>query len=118
MVHLTYMAPNQEFGLRIAAEGRDLLRRGFFIGLFDVLEMPQSGDALPFQLRQLQQYAALLLPGLRCQCRTNGRSMLLAVQPWPCCSMFARIPPPAHLEEELLRDPWTLTLDDVSPPTP
>ena len=94
--HLMFDAPNQEFGLRIGAEGRDWLRRGFFSGLFDALERPQSGDAMSSQLRQVQQYAALLPPVLRCQCRKNGRLMPLAVQHWPCCSMFTRIPPPAH----------------------
>ena len=72
-------APNQVLGLCIDAEGRDWLRRAVFIGLFDALERPQSGDALKSQLRQLQQYAALLPPGLRCQCRSNERSMRLAV---------------------------------------
>ena len=112
------VAPNQEFGLQIDAEGRDWLRRAHFIGLFDALERPQTGDEMVFQLRQVQQYAAMLPLGLRCQCRTNGRSMPLAVQHWPCCPMFARIPPPAHLGEGPLRDPWTLSLDDVAPASP
>ena len=96
--HLTGVVSNQEFGLRIDGEARDWLRRGFFTGLFDALERPQSGDALKFQLRQLQQYAAMLPPGLRCLCRSNGRSMPLAVQHWPCCPMFALLPPPCGLE--------------------
>ena len=69
------------------------------------------------QLRQVQQYAALLPLGLRCQCRTNARSMPLAVQHWPCCPMFARLPPPADLGEESLHDPWDLSIDDIAPPT-
>ncbi len=113
-----FVAPNQEFGLRIDAEGRDWLRRGFFSGLFDALERPQSGDAMSSQLRQVQQYAALLPLGLRCQCRTNGRSMPLAVQHWPCCPMFARLAQPADPREGPLRDPWVLSIDDVAPPSP
>ncbi len=111
------MVRNQELGLRIDGEARDWLDRGFFSGLSTPLERPQSGDALTFQLRQVQQYAALLPPGLRCQCRSNGRSMPLAMQHWPCCPMFARLPPPADLGEESLDDPWDLSIDDIAPPT-
>ena len=115
--HLTGVVSNQEFGLRIDGEARHWLRRGFFSGLFDALERPVSGDALTFQLRQVQQYAAILPPGLRCQCRSNGRSMPLAMQHWPCCPMFGRLPAPADPREEALHDPWVLSIDDVAPPT-
>ena len=113
--HLTGGASNQVFGLRIDAEGRDWLRRGFFSGLFNALERPVSGEALTWQLRQVQQYAALLPLGLRCQCRTNGRLMPLAVQHWPCCPMFARLPAPADSREEGTYDPWDLSLEYVAP---
>ena len=116
MNELTEVVGNQVFGLHLDGLGRDWLRRGFFSGLFDALERPQ-GDALTLQLRQVQQYAALLPPGLRCQCRTNGRSMPLAVQHWPCCSMFARLPPPADQREEGTYDPWNLSIDDEAAPT-
>ena len=113
--HLIGGASNQVFGLRIDAEGRDWLRRGFFSGLFNTLERPVSGEALTSQLRQVQQYAAILPQGLRCQCRTNARSMPLAVQHWPCCPMFARLPAPADPREEGTYDPWDLSLDDAPP---
>ncbi len=112
---LTSGASNQVFGLHLDGLGRDWLRRGFFIGLFNALERPESGDALTLQLRQVQQSAALLPPGLRCQCRTNGRSMPLAVQHWPCCSMVARLPAPADPREEGTYDPWDLSIDDAPP---
>jgi len=115
---LTDGVSNQEFGLYLDGLARDWLRRGHFIGLFDALERPQSGDAQKSQLRQVQQYAAVLAPGLRCQCRTNGRSMPLAVQHWPCCPMFTRLPQPADPREGHLVDTWTLSLDDVAPASP
>ncbi len=115
--HLTGGASNQVFSLRIDGESRDWLRRGFFSGFFNVFERPQSGDELTFQLRQVQQYAAILPPGLRCQCRSNGRLMPLAVQHWPCLPMFACLPAPADLKEEGTYDPWDLSLDDVAPHT-
>jgi len=114
---LTGGACNQVFGLHLDGLARDWIRRAHFAGLFDAFERPESGDALTSQLRQVQQYAALLPPGLRCQCRTNGRSMPLAVQHWPCCSMAARLPAPADQMEEGTYDPWDLSLDDVAPHT-
>ena len=114
---LTGGACNQQYGLHLDGLARDWLRRAHFAGLFDALERPQSGDAQKSQLRQVQQYAALLPPGLRCQCRSNGRSMPLAVQHWPCCSKFARLPQPADPREEGTYDPWVLSIDDIAPPT-
>ena len=108
---LTDVVGNQEYGFSLDARARDWLRRGVSVALFDSLERPESGDALTFQLRQVQQYAAFLPPGLRCQCRSNGRSMPLALHHWPCCPMFARLPPPAIFSEEALVDPWTLPED-------
>ena len=117
VAELTEVVGNQEFGLHLDGLARDWVRRAHFAGLFDVFERPQ-GDALTLQLRQVQQYAALLPPGLRCQCRSNERWMSLAVQHWPCCPMFDRLAQPADPREGPLRDPWTLSLDDVAPPSP
>ena len=64
---LTGGACNQQYGLLLDGLGRDWLRRGFFSGLLNELVWPLCGAALTFQLRQVQQYAALLPPGLRCQ---------------------------------------------------
>ena len=115
MGELTGGACNQVFGLHLDGLGRNWLRRGFFCGLFNAVEKPVSGDALTFQLRQVQQYAAILPPGLRCHCRSNGRSMPLAMQHWPCCPMFGRLPAPADPREESLHDPWDLSIDDAPP---
>ncbi len=114
---LTEVVGNQEYGLHLDGLARDWVRRAHFVGLLESFERPQSGDALKLQLRQVQQYAALLPPGLRCQCRSNERWMSLAVQHWPCCPMFARLPQPADPKEGPLRDPWDLSIDDVAPPT-
>ena len=114
---LTGGACNQQYGLILDGLARDWLRRGFFSGLFDALERPVTGEALTLQLHQVQQYAALLPPGLRCQCRTNGRPMPLAVHHWPCCPMVARLPAPADPREEGTYDPWDLSIDDVAPHT-
>ncbi len=113
---LTEVVGNQTFGLTLDAQARDWLRRSHFSGLLEPFERPQA-DALTSQLRQVQQYAALLPPGLRCQCRSNGRSMPLAGQHCPCCPMFARLPQPADPREEGTDDPWDLSIDDVAPPT-
>ena len=48
---LTEVVSNQEFGLHLDGLSRDWLRRGFFSGLFDAFERPQSGDAQKSQLR-------------------------------------------------------------------
>jgi len=112
---LTEVVGNQEYGLHLDGLARDWIRRAHFAGLFDAFERPESGDALTSQLRQVQQYAALLPPGLRCQCRSNERWMSLAVQHWPCCPMFARLPQPADQREEGTYDPWDLSIDDAPP---
>ena len=109
---------NQEYGLHLDGVARDWIRRAHFAGLFGAFERPVSGEALMLQLRQVQQYVALLPPGLRCQCRSNERWMSLAVQHWPCCPMFARLPAPADPREGPMRDPWDLSIDDVAPPSP
>ena len=113
---LTEVVGNQEYGLSLDRVGRDWLRRAHFAGLFESFERPQ-GDVLKLQLRQVQQYAALLPPGLGCQCRTTGRPMPLAVHHWPCCPMVARLPAPADPREEGTYDPWDLSIDDVAPHT-
>ena len=115
---LTDVECNLEFALHLDGLSRDWLRRAVFAGLFESLARPVSGAQQKSQLRQVQQYAALLPPGLRCQCHSNELVMPLAVQHWPCCPMFARLPSPADPREGPLRDPWVLSINDIEPPTP
>ena len=51
---LTDGACNQQYSLHLDGLARDWLRRAVFVGLFDALERPQSGDAQKLQLRQVQ----------------------------------------------------------------
>ena len=115
---LTEVVGNQEYGLHLDGLARDWIRRAHFAGLFDAFERPVSGEGLMLQLRQLQQYVALLPPGLRCQCLSNDRWMSLAVQHCPCCPMFTHLPQPADAREGPMRDPWDLSIDDIAPPSP
>ncbi len=108
---LTEVVGNQVFGLSLDARARDWLRRAHFAGLFGTFEKPQ-GDTLTSQLRQVQEYASLLPPGLRCQCRSNERWMSLAVQHWPCCPMADRLSAPAIEREVGTYDPWDLSIDE------
>ena len=112
---LTEVVGNQVFGLSLDGRARNWLRRAHFAGVFESLKMPK-GDALSFQLRQVQEYASLLPPGLRCQCRSNERTMPIAEQHWPCCPMVARLPSPADAMGQGTYDPWDLSIDDVAAP--
>ncbi len=77
MDDLTKVVGNQVFGLSLDGRARNWLRRAHFAGVFELFKRPQ-GDALSFQLRQVQEYASQLPPGLRCQCRSNDRTMPIA----------------------------------------